>query len=178
MSPSAEDMNANKDVHCGNAMAMHATATGKGKEIHEAVPALVGHNTNEVLYLIKSRRVRNKITQLRRDDGTVVDSPKDMGEVITDYFGNLFTASHCEMIEVLDCITSRIQPEDNSSLLRAISVEEVEDGCRSFLSSTPVASRQLWFCSELRDNVNSVAMVFGIINFLSSSPVALRQFGI
>nr|GLL37956.1 uncharacterized protein LOC109157277 [Ipomoea trifida] len=52
MSPSAEAMNANKDVHCGNAMAMHATATGKGKEIHEVVPALVGHNTNEVLYLI------------------------------------------------------------------------------------------------------------------------------
>nr|GMD45889.1 hypothetical protein Iba_chr10dCG14340 [Ipomoea batatas] len=49
MSRSVEAMNANKDVHSGNAMPMHATNTSKWKDIHEVVLALMGHNTNELL---------------------------------------------------------------------------------------------------------------------------------
>nr|GLL37957.1 protein FAF-like, chloroplastic [Ipomoea trifida] len=50
---------------------------------------------------------------------------------------------------------------------------QVEDGCRSFLSSTPVASRQLWFCSELRDNVNSVAMFENATSLVKKSATSL-----
>nr|GMD77815.1 ribonuclease H [Ipomoea batatas] len=74
---------------------------------------------------VRSRRRRNRISQLRRDDGVLVSSEDDMGEVMVDYFTNLFTASHGEFDEVLACITSRINPLDNVALLRPVTEEEV-----------------------------------------------------
>lgn len=82
-------------------------------------------NTKYFNNTVKSRRHRNRIKKLRRDDGVMVDSTEEMGEVVLDYFTNLFTDSQCEMDEFLDCITSHLKPEENARLLRPVSAEEV-----------------------------------------------------
>nr|GLL42008.1 uncharacterized protein LOC109167867 [Ipomoea trifida] len=86
-------------------------------------------NTKYFHNAVKSRRRRNRITRLRREDGLVVESVDDMGEVMTEYFSDLFTASQCDMEEVLDCITTRLRPEENNRLLGLVVViSMVDDG--------------------------------------------------
>lgn len=54
-----------------------------------------------------------------------MSSVEEIGEVMLDYFSNLFTTTNCEMDEVLECITSLLNPEANNRLLRPVSEEEV-----------------------------------------------------
>ncbi|XP_019185981.1 PREDICTED: uncharacterized protein LOC109180726 [Ipomoea nil] len=55
----------------------------------------------------------------------MVDTVEVMGEVMVEYFTNLFTATDCDMEEVVSCINSRIGHGVNDRLLRVVSQEEV-----------------------------------------------------
>nr|GMD88224.1 Transposon TX1 uncharacterized [Ipomoea batatas] len=78
-------------------------------------------NTKYFHNAVKTRRHRNRIKQLKRVDGEVVESVEEMGDVVTEYFTTLFTTSNCKMEEVLDCITGRLKPEENNRLLGVVS---------------------------------------------------------
>nr|GMD14370.1 uncharacterized protein LOC109158536 [Ipomoea batatas] len=74
-------------------------------------------NTKYFHNAVKTRRRRNRIRRLRRDDGTVVESLEEMSGIIVDYFNGLFTSTDCEFEEVLDCVSARLNPMENSRLL-------------------------------------------------------------
>nr|GMC69204.1 uncharacterized protein LOC109160652 [Ipomoea batatas] len=87
-----------------------------------------GHRGGLVLLwheAVETRRRRNKIKQLKNADGEVVESIEEMGHVMTEYFTTLFTASNCEMEDVLKCITGCLKPKENNRLLGVVSAEEV-----------------------------------------------------
>nr|GMD50092.1 nucleosome assembly protein 1;3-like [Ipomoea batatas] len=66
------------------------------------------------------------LDRIERDDGAVVSSVEEIGKVMLDYFSNLFTTTNCEMDEVLECITSLLNPEANNRLLRPNKHDEFE----------------------------------------------------
>nr|GLL21981.1 uncharacterized protein LOC109150438 [Ipomoea trifida] len=93
-------------------------------------------NTKYFHNSVKSRRRRNRIKQLRRVDNVIVETTEEQGEVMIDYFSELFTASQCDMEGVLDCITSRVTLEDNGRLLRPVTGEEASKASPSKSGNT------------------------------------------
>ncbi|XP_019172485.1 PREDICTED: uncharacterized protein LOC109167867 [Ipomoea nil] len=88
---------------------------------------------------VQTRKRRNLIKQLRRDDGSLVDTVEamgeGMGEVMVNYFINLFTTSHSDMEGVLDCITSCLEQSENVKLLRVVS------GRRQFIQTAKLPAK-------------------------------------
>nr|GLL44928.1 uncharacterized protein LOC109158536 [Ipomoea trifida] len=74
---------------------------------------------------VKSRRRKNRIHKLINDDGRWVETEDEVGNVILDYFGKLFTSECGDMHEVIDAIAQMVTPQDNEQLTRVVSMDEV-----------------------------------------------------
>jgi hypothetical protein len=78
------------------------------------------------------RKKHNRIKQLKREDGSMVEGEEEMAAVVTNYFNNLFT-SHAgpRLEELLERVIQRVTPEMNDMLLREFTHEEVKDALNS-----------------------------------------------
>jgi len=73
------------------------------------------------------RRSRHLIVGLKDDAGNWQTKDDDIGNVITQYFKNLFSTSYPSgMEEVLDCIEPKITDEVNAALCKPYTWEEVD----------------------------------------------------
>ncbi|XP_019170430.1 PREDICTED: uncharacterized protein LOC109165997 [Ipomoea nil] len=76
---------------------------------------------------VRTRRRRNRVAQLTRDDGTVAVGVDEVGGVMVDYYKGLFTSQPGDVDEVVVCLGAGITARDNAVLERAVSVEEVRE---------------------------------------------------
>ena len=73
------------------------------------------------------RKKKNEIAGLTTDKGEWVQTDEDIQRVVTDYFHDLYSNSHCKYDEVLDCVDVRIKSEENTALLIPFSKEEFKE---------------------------------------------------
>jgi hypothetical protein len=83
-------------------------------------------NTKFFHSMATGRKKKNKIKELRREDGVVVKEEEELQEVATNYFLNLFastigTRTAELMVRIDPCVT----PEMNNSLMETFTEEEV-----------------------------------------------------
>uniref|UniRef100_A0A803PA88 DUF4283 domain-containing protein n=1 Tax=Cannabis sativa TaxID=3483 RepID=A0A803PA88_CANSA len=71
-----------------------------------------------------SRKKNNQIEQLKDAQGNWVTWESSLGEVMKDYFHNLFTSSNTNCMEVVDCVHPCVSAFVNSELCQPIQEEE------------------------------------------------------
>ncbi|XP_019197208.1 PREDICTED: uncharacterized protein LOC109191092 [Ipomoea nil] len=76
---------------------------------------------------VNRRRRRNRIRGLRDVNGDFTEDEQRMGDIMVDYFANLFSSAEGEAGPVLECVDSRINGDQNAMLIREVTVEEVKD---------------------------------------------------
>ncbi|CAH9084787.1 unnamed protein product [Cuscuta epithymum] len=74
-----------------------------------------------------TRKKRNMILKLQRDDGTVATTRKDLCEVGGDYFRHLFTASPADYDLVTSAIQRVVTEDDNKKLIGDFSDNEFKE---------------------------------------------------
>ncbi|CAA7023627.1 unnamed protein product [Microthlaspi erraticum] len=83
-------------------------------------------NTKFFHTTIKLRKARNRITKLKRGDGSWAETEEDIERVATDYLQNLFTSSHpTDFDEALRYVTVKVNSDINQSLTKPPSNEEI-----------------------------------------------------
>ncbi|CAA7020953.1 unnamed protein product [Microthlaspi erraticum] len=75
----------------------------------------------------KQRRARNRITKLKRSDGTWAETEDDIEHVATAYFQNLFTSSQpADFDEALRYVTAQVTTDMNQALTKPPTNEEIK----------------------------------------------------
>lgn len=70
--------------------------------------------------------MKNTITALKDASATWHTNSEDITNIVTQYFGELFTTSYpSDMKDVLECIQPRVMAEMNASLYKPYMREEV-----------------------------------------------------
>jgi hypothetical protein len=94
-------------------------------------------NTKFFHRTVIQRRHSNKITHLISDNGDLIYSHRDMEKTLIGHFQNLLTEPRADRHEAIAKVTrhvpSLVTPEQNASLLRPITIEEVDQA----LQETP-----------------------------------------
>ncbi|XP_075636954.1 uncharacterized protein LOC142609252 [Castanea sativa] len=84
-------------------------------------------NTSYFHSRANQRNRRNYISKLFLDDGTCVEEEQKVGEVLVEYFKDLFTPTNPSNFEsILHGIESKVTPTMNAELTREFKAEEVE----------------------------------------------------
>jgi hypothetical protein len=83
---------------------------------------------NTSFFQAKSReRARsNRISALKREDGSIVTTQEEMETTALEFYSNLFTQQ--EVLDpgpILACVPERVSPEMNEQLLKPFTTEEV-----------------------------------------------------
>uniref|UniRef100_A0A803P4M6 Zinc knuckle CX2CX4HX4C domain-containing protein n=1 Tax=Cannabis sativa TaxID=3483 RepID=A0A803P4M6_CANSA len=94
-----------------------------------------------------NRRIHNRITKLRNNNGDWVEWGHGLEEVIVQYYNSLFLDSGADFDEVIECIQTRVSDHMNEELNQQVSEEE---GCRVRWGGT---SQQFWDISRIRKGV-------------------------
>lgn len=74
----------------------------------------------------KNRRATNQIKNLKNSEGVTVDWSTGLEDVITSYFTSLFTATNTEWSTVIDRVLSKVNEEQNASMLAEVTDKEVK----------------------------------------------------
>ncbi|XP_019166531.1 PREDICTED: uncharacterized protein LOC109162266 [Ipomoea nil] len=87
-----------------------------------------GGDTNSKFFhnSMNTRRRRNRITALRNSAGEITNDAHMMGGIMVEYFSNLFTSAEGDVRPVLDCLSTRIDEQQNAALLSDVTAEEVK----------------------------------------------------
>lgn len=59
----------------------------------------------------------NKINSLKNEDGAVVELGSGLEETMVKYFSNLFIATDTDFSEVINCVFSRVNEDQNVAML-------------------------------------------------------------
>ena len=90
-------------------------------------------NTKFFHAVASARKKKNHIKALRREDGVEVREEKELQEVATNYFLDLFSSSAgTRTAELLDHVDPIVNPAMNEMLLKDFTVEEVRGALDSF----------------------------------------------
>ncbi|KAL8133670.1 hypothetical protein AgCh_008927 [Apium graveolens] len=74
----------------------------------------------------KTRRKMNKISTLLNEDGESVGWGTGLEETMVNYFSNLFSASNTEWAEVINCVSKRVNEDQNLIMLEPVQSKEVK----------------------------------------------------
>jgi hypothetical protein len=89
-------------------------------------------NTKYFHSFASERKKMNRIKNLKKEDGVVVEDEVGMKEVVTNYFSTLFTSSTgTRMDELLGHIDPRVTEEMNAELCKEFSSKEVVEALGS-----------------------------------------------
>ncbi|XP_062086997.1 uncharacterized protein LOC133793717 [Humulus lupulus] len=87
-----------------------------------------GDQNTKFFHACASTRKRiNQLTSLKDDHGTWVDWEHGLGEVIVDYFRNIFASSTTAWDSVIECVPESITEEINLELLLPVDDSEVKE---------------------------------------------------
>ena len=76
---------------------------------------------------VKGSRIRNKILNIQREDGTWTNNEQEIGAEVEEYYRKLFTSSRGQCLEeILDGIPHLIIDQLNNNLTKAVNEKEVE----------------------------------------------------
>jgi hypothetical protein len=74
------------------------------------------------------RRKKNKINQLKKENGVVTEDVMEMSRMVTSFYKELYTTEGTEeMDEVLNSVPRKVTPEMNSQLLIPFEEKEVKE---------------------------------------------------
>ncbi|KAL6225597.1 hypothetical protein ACLB2K_004446 [Fragaria x ananassa] len=84
-------------------------------------------NTHFFHQTTTSNRRRNKILQIRDDNGNWITTEPEIVAHFTEYFQNMYTATDFSNVEeVLSFVENKVTPEINESLMLDVTMEEVK----------------------------------------------------
>ncbi|CAA7024087.1 unnamed protein product [Microthlaspi erraticum] len=85
------------------------------------------HNTKFFHATTKQRRARNRITKIKRSDGSWAENEESIKHTATDYFSSLFTSSNPQNFDdALRYVTAKVTPAMNTSLTKPPSNDEIK----------------------------------------------------
>uniref|UniRef100_A0A803PV81 Uncharacterized protein n=1 Tax=Cannabis sativa TaxID=3483 RepID=A0A803PV81_CANSA len=85
------------------------------------------HNSKFFHAKVSARKRNNQIIHLRDTTGILRTWENGLGDVMVDYFNEIFKAEDGVWGDVLECVVPRVKEEHNQSLLRPIVDQEVKD---------------------------------------------------
>lgn len=83
-------------------------------------------NTTYFHNAVRKRRLNNQIMRLKDENGAWAEKGADLNNLMSRYFQNLFLGQIGESHTIIECLCSRITQEQNSSLLRKFTNEELK----------------------------------------------------
>lgn len=81
-------------------------------------------NTRFFYSVANGRKKKKKVVRLQRDDGQWVDDASGLGDLVKQYFDNLFAPGSSTYEPVLDAMREVVTVEDNEKLLASFTMEE------------------------------------------------------
>ena len=74
------------------------------------------------------RKKRNKISKLKRPDGSITEDDQEMGRMTTEFYKNLYTSEGTRnMVAVLETVPVKVTGEMNDGLLKPFGEKEVKE---------------------------------------------------
>lgn len=118
--------------------------------------------------MVRGRRKRNRIGNLKREDGSWTTNDKEVGIEVAKYYADLFHSNcHINYKEILDGIPESITSQMNASLIKPMEEEEIKDAIFSMNPNkaprpdeiTPLFYQKFWDIVR-EDVVNAVSSLF------------------
>ena len=102
---------------------------------------------------VSQRFRRNRIRELRNQEGVLVSGEDDLSEMVRDYYKNLFLSSRpTEVEEVVLAIKPAVTEDMNNCLIKPFSREEIENALKQMAllkapdpdGMPPIFFRKFW----------------------------------